>query len=175
MRLLTHDDTSQISKPLDLAIIMMGSPFSRTERAIELLRENKIKQLVFAESEFSRLAIEGYAPSDGQLTKDLLIKAGVSPYQILFYQDTRNSSSISELRFLSEQLQQKRILPSRIGIITSWYHSSRAIWTASQIFPESIQLISLPTQPPDAWWLKESDFLAVVIEYIKWLYYLIQY
>ena len=67
-------------------------------------------------------------------------------------------------------------------IVTSAYHSRRALWTFSQAFRDTgirIGLISVKpgdqSPRPATWWLSIRGWRLVPTEYVKMLYYVIKY
>lgn len=69
-----------------------------------------------------------------------------------------------------------------ILIVTSAYHSRRALWTFSRVFQGTgVQVglvpVSLGTDAPPAltWWLSVRGWKWVPVEYVKLIYYVIKY
>jgi uncharacterized SAM-binding protein YcdF (DUF218 family) len=67
---------------------------------------------------------------------------------------------------------------SSVLIVTSPYHSRRALWTMRKVFAGSgvkIGLVTPPpgqqTPPPPTWWLHVGGWSTVAGEYIKLVYY----
>ena len=67
-------------------------------------------------------------------------------------------------------------------IVTSAYHSRRALWTFSQVFRDTgIQVGLMPagtgTESPPAttWWLTRRGWRLVPTEYVKMIYYVVKY
>jgi uncharacterized SAM-binding protein YcdF (DUF218 family) len=67
-------------------------------------------------------------------------------------------------------------------IVTSGYHSRRALWAFSRVFRNTdiqIGLISatLGNESPEAatWWLTARGWRSVPTEYVKMVYYVIKY
>jgi uncharacterized SAM-binding protein YcdF (DUF218 family) len=67
-------------------------------------------------------------------------------------------------------------------IVTSAYHSRRALWTFSRVFRDSgIQLGLRPVNPgedsprPATWWLTARGWRLVPTEYVKMIYYVVKY
>ncbi|HWF89012.1 MAG TPA: YdcF family protein [Pyrinomonadaceae bacterium] len=69
-----------------------------------------------------------------------------------------------------------------ILIVTSAYHSRRALWVFTRVFRDTAIQIGLdavpPGQqspPPATWWLRLRGWQQVPTEYVKMVYYLIRY
>jgi uncharacterized SAM-binding protein YcdF (DUF218 family) len=67
-------------------------------------------------------------------------------------------------------------------IVTSAYHSRRALWVFSRVFRDTgirIGLISVrpgdQSPSPATWWLSISGWQAVPAEYVKMVYYVLKY
>lgn len=63
-------------------------------------------------------------------------------------------------------------------VVTSAYHSRRARWTYQRVFRDSkIRVAIAATQPSSnaTWWLSASGWQTVPVEYIKLIYYRINY
>lgn len=69
-----------------------------------------------------------------------------------------------------------------ILIVTSAYHSRRALWTFSRVFRDTgIQVGLTPAPPgsesprPATWWLTRRGWRLVPTEYVKMIYYVLKY
>lgn len=67
-------------------------------------------------------------------------------------------------------------------IVTSPYHSRRALWTFSRVFRDTgIQVGLMPVSPgigsprPATWWLTARGWRLVPTEYVKMIYYVVKY
>jgi len=67
-------------------------------------------------------------------------------------------------------------------IVTSAYHSRRALWTFSRVFRDTgIQVGLTPVPPgsesprPATWWLTARGWRLVPTEYVKMIYYVVKY
>lgn len=67
-------------------------------------------------------------------------------------------------------------------IVTSAYHSRRALWVFSRVFRDTgirIGLVSarpgMQSPPPATWWLSVQGWKMVPTEYVKMIYYVINY
>ena len=69
-----------------------------------------------------------------------------------------------------------------ILVVTSAYHSRRALWTLRKVFRGSNIVIGLEPVPtgfqtpsPIAWWLRVRGWKTVPVEYVKIVYYWLQF
>jgi len=67
-------------------------------------------------------------------------------------------------------------------VVTSAYHSRRALWTFSRVFRDTgIQVGLTPVNPgtdsppPATWWLTARGWRLVPTEYVKLIYYVVKY
>ena len=67
-------------------------------------------------------------------------------------------------------------------IVTSAYHSRRALWTFSRVFRDTDIIVGLiPASPgdetprPATWWLTARGWKLVPTEYVKMIYYVVKY
>ncbi|HEY0727999.1 MAG TPA: YdcF family protein [Pyrinomonadaceae bacterium] len=67
-------------------------------------------------------------------------------------------------------------------VVTSAYHSRRALWTFSRVFRDTgIQVGLTPaprgseSPPPATWWLTRRGWRLVPTEYVKMIYYVLKY
>lgn len=67
-------------------------------------------------------------------------------------------------------------------VVTSAYHSRRALWTFSRVFRDTgiqVGLTPVPpgsdSPPPATWWLSTRGWRLVPTEYVKMIYYVLKY
>ena len=108
-----------------------------------------------------------------------LEKFGV-PSQNIDLLVTPVTSTYEEAQVVKEYAQQRGL--HSILIVTSAYHSRRALWVFSKVFRDtgiSIGLTSVPpgeqTPPAATWWLSARGWKLVPVEYVKMVYYMIRY
>lgn len=90
------------------------------------------------------------------------------------------TSTYEEAELIRDYAQQHGL--RSILIVTSAYHSRRALWVFSRVFRDTGIQIGLdavrPGQqspPPETWWLTVKGWRLVPTEYVKMLYYVIRY
>lgn len=90
------------------------------------------------------------------------------------------TSTYEEAELIRDYAQQHGL--RSILIVTSAYHSRRALWVFSRVFRDTGIQIGLdavrPGQqspPPETWWLTLKGWRLVPTEYVKMLYYVIRY
>ena len=176
--LLIRDDQKNASP--EFAVLLMGDLVPRTDLALSLLKSGTVKKIVFFRPVDSALNIAKLTENEGDLTIRYLLEHGGSASDLEYITSTHNSSTKQEAMALLHWVQGRSLRPSQIGIVTSWYHTSRSAW----IFEKALsgQGISVAMYPafgrqsmPDTWWNTEQGFLEVFNEYLKWLYYLAKY
>lgn len=90
------------------------------------------------------------------------------------------TSTYEEAELIRDYAQQHGL--HSILIVTSAYHSRRALWVFSRVFRDSGVQIGLhavlpgeQSPPPQTWWLSLRGWNLVPTEYVKMIYYLIRY
>jgi uncharacterized SAM-binding protein YcdF (DUF218 family) len=90
------------------------------------------------------------------------------------------SSTQEEAELVRQYAEEHRL--NSVLIVTSAYHSRRALWTFSRAFRDTgicIGLINVKpgdqSPRPATWWLSIRGWRLVPTEYVKMLYYVIKY
>lgn len=167
-----HDS---IDKKADLIIILMGDTKDRVDQATELFKYDVADKIIFSESEFTPLVKQGLNLSNGEATKHFLALQGIKENDFIFLDNTYNTSTHQEFDSIFSYIKEKIPEAKRLVIVTSWYHSGRALWIAEKLNQHRFVLISSPSKRPRGWWRDEHSFLMVFNELLKWIYYLIHY
>ncbi|HEU4833259.1 MAG TPA: YdcF family protein [Pyrinomonadaceae bacterium] len=172
--------------PLDKAdaIVVLGGSATykeRTHEAARLLHEGRAPLILITNdnmrgpwSSAEQRNLYYYERSFEELEK-----AGVRP-QNIEVAATPAASTYEEAQVVREYAQQRGL--HSMLIVTSAYHSRRALWVFSRVFRDtgiSIGLVSVPpgeqTPPAATWWLTLRGWKFVPGEYVKMVYYLINY
>ncbi|HSE18615.1 MAG TPA: YdcF family protein [Pyrinomonadaceae bacterium] len=172
--------------PLDKAdaIVVLGGSAAYKERAHEaarLLHAGR-SQVILITNDNMRgpwSSAEQRNPYYYERAFDELRNSGVSPQQIdLAVQPV--TSTYEEALVVREYAQQHRM--QSILIVTSAYHSRRALWVFSRVFRDTGIRIGLAnvapgeeSPPPATWWLSAQGWRLVPGEYVKMVYYMINY
>lgn len=89
-------------------------------------------------------------------------------------------STHDEAELVRQYVQERRL--RSILIVTSAYHSRRALWVFNRTFRDTGVRIGLSsvspgdeTPPPATWWLTRRGWRAVPTEYVKMIYYMVKY
>lgn len=90
------------------------------------------------------------------------------------------AGTYEEAEVIRDYAQQQGL--HSILIVTSAYHSRRALWVFSRVFRDTgirIGLIGvrpgMESPPPATWWLSARGWKLVPTEYVKMIYYVINY
>ena len=90
------------------------------------------------------------------------------------------ASTYEEAEVVRDYAQQRGL--RSILIVTSAYHSRRALWVFSKVFRDTGIRVGLRAVPPGkespepaTWWLSVRGWRLVPTEYVKMLYYVIKY
>jgi len=140
----------------DVLVVLGGGSHDRPERAAELFKEGAAP----------RLLISGLG--DCKINRRLLTEAGV-PLRVIQLEDqsrTTRENAIFAVKLLRSQGAH------RVIIVTSWYHSRRALACFEHYGPE-IQFFSRPSYfaCPRSDWVRNKLTQRIYLEYPKLLGY----
>lgn len=175
-----------VSAPLDRAdviAVMAGSAVfkERTHRAAELYHQGSAAKIILTNDNQQG----GWASNEQrnipyqELAARYLRRDGV-PDEAIVILPNPVSGTYEESRLLRSYAEEQRL--HSIIIVTSAYHSRRALRTLHQTFALSGITIGLDAVPPGAqspspatWWLHLRGWQLVPAEYVKLIYYWIFY
>ena len=174
-----------VEKPLtkaDAIMVLSGSSayIERTQKAAAAYKKGVAKKILLTDD-------GGYAgwsqkerrnPPFVYLAKQSLIGQGVSKDQIEIL-SPQVTGTIYEARALHEKIRDENW--SSVLLVTSSYHTKRALWTFDEEISTDIELgivspeTGIQTPPPFLWWLSPRGWRLVGGEYVKfvvyWLFY----
>lgn len=165
------------SKSRDVIVIMMGETALRAEKAIDLYRQGYAAELLFVHPEDSPEVQFGVAMNDGEGTRKILLDGGV-PVDAIHYSQNETVTSTKEEVASIFKLLGGRGLPTRVIVVTSWYHTSRLRWNIRRANANpNLEFEIVPAFPKNItaenWYQDERSFLLVFEEYLKWAHTLI--
>lgn len=150
--LAAHVEVSHPPQKSDLIVLLGGDARTRAPAAAKLYREGWA----------GKILVSGY-PSDCSANRALLVRNGVPESDILCEdQSTTTQTNGRNSSLIILQRRDRRIL-----LVTSWYHSSRSCRIFRKYLPESVQIVSVPTEAPTSW--SRRDYLHVGREVLKGL------
>lgn len=177
-----------VEKPLakaDAILILGGAStyVERTQKAVELYQSGVAAKIFLTDdgerAGWSRL--EKRNPPYVELAQKRLIFLGV-PAQNIEILQPQVAGTIDEARILLAKSQTEKL--NGILIVTSAYHTRRALWTFEREFAAAnikteLGIAAAPTgeqtPPPKYWWLGHRGWNLVAGEYVKfvvyWAYY----
>ena len=144
----------------DVIILLGGGSHERYERAAELFKERAA----------SRVIVSGYG--DCEINRYLLIKAGVPAKAIQV--ENKSRTTRENARFTIGLLREQKV--KRVILVTSWYHSRRALACFRHYAPE-IRFYSRPSYFAfaRAEWSHNRIGNRFRLEYLKLLGYWVRY
>jgi uncharacterized SAM-binding protein YcdF (DUF218 family) len=167
----------------DAIVVLAGSAAyrERTRRAAELFHEGRAPVIILTNDNLQ----SGWSnelernPFFVERAAAELERAGVAETEIEMLPQIVSSTHDEAL--LLRQYAERRGLRS-VLLVTSAYHSRRALWTFRKVFEGSginIGLLSVAPgeqmPPPATWWLHASGWRVVAGEYLKLIYYRVRY
>ena len=175
-----------VERPLahaDAILVLSGSSVynERATRAAELYKQGVAPQIFltddgvrsgWSEAEMTNLSYL-------ELARRAIIADGV-PAEAVTVLPGRAEGTESEARLLAEQVERQPL--TSVLIVTSAYHSRRALWTFDKAFAGKDVRIGIEHAPlgelnpkPSTWWLSRLGWQLVAGEYVKgvgyWLVY----
>ena len=162
------------------AIVVLSGPgtyIERTDWAARLYHERRAPIVVVSNEGL----LSGWSPSDDrnlyfyELAARRLQQHGVASKDIRVVSDIGAGTYQESLRLCDYAAAEKL---NRVLIVTSSYHSRRALWSIQRSCkdqPVQIGMDSPPpgwqTPPPATWWLHKSGWRLVAAAYVKMVYY----
>ncbi|HEX2271768.1 MAG TPA: YdcF family protein [Pyrinomonadaceae bacterium] len=171
-----------VNEPLasaDAIVVLSGSSayVERTRKAAQLYREGRAP-LVLLTNDQTRGGWSSALqrnPYFVERATDELINAGVPAEKIKIVpglaDNTRDEALIVKEYTVNEGFQS-------VLVVTSSYHSRRALRTLQQAFAGTRTTIGLEpatAPPPPFWWLRPEGWRTVGIEFVKLVYYWFKY
>jgi len=167
----------------DIIVVLAGSTayVERVRYAAELLHKGRAPRIILTndsqrggwsqEKEINPLFVV--------LASEELQKLGVSSNNIEIVAPL-SSGTYQEAIALREYAEKHKL--ASLLIVTSAYHSRRALWTFSRVFEGSNIEVGIDPAPPGqqsplpwSWWLYLRGWEAVPVEYVKMLYYRLRF
>ncbi|HEU0251612.1 MAG TPA: YdcF family protein [Pyrinomonadaceae bacterium] len=163
----------------DAIVVLSGSSVytERTHRAAEYYRQGLGQRILLTNDnlrgEWS--SAEQRNPFFYERARTKLIESGVPPdrIEVLPAPVTNTYDEAQALRDYAQSHQLRSLL-----VVTSAYHSRRALWTLNRVFENSGIEIGMQsvengeqTPRPLTWWLYPRGWQMVVGEYVKNVYY----
>ncbi len=167
----------------DALVVLSGSAayVERTDSAARLFKEGRAP-LVLLTNDGMRSGwsvAEERNPPFVELAAARLRSGGVPPdrIQVLQQQPTNTYDEAVAVRNYASEHQMRSLL-----VVTSAYHSRRALWTWRRVFRGSSIGIGLEPAAPGAvtpsawsWWLSPAGWQQVAGEYAKMIFYAVEY
>jgi uncharacterized SAM-binding protein YcdF (DUF218 family) len=144
----------------DVIVVLGGGSHERPARAAELFKEHAAPRII----------VSGWG--DGEINRRLLLAAGVPASAIEL--ETQSRTTLENAQFTVKLLREEKV--TRIIIVTSWYHSRRALACFRHYAPE-LKFYSRPSYfaTARADWPHNRIGSRVRLEYAKLLGYWIRH
>ena len=167
----------------DAIVVLSGSNayVERTRRAAELFHEGRAPLVVLTNDDTRGgwSSSQQRNPYFVERAMDELIKDGVPAVKIKVVPGTV-STTHDEALLLREYAVQQGL--QSVLVVTSAYHSRRALRSVRQSFDGTRVTVGLETTPmnsttpsPGFWWLRPEGWRTVAAEYVKLAYYRVWY
>jgi len=154
-----------------------GVYIERTSHAAELFKKKRGRIIILTnDNEKGGWSSEEQRnPFHFELARAELLNSGIPADRIMVIVQPVSGTGSEAL--LLRQYSEAKGLKSLL-VVTSAYHSRRALWTLKKVFAGSstevgLEAVGTGGQTPDplTWWLHWSGWQAVPVEYVKLVYY----
>lgn len=167
----------------DAIVVLAGSNayVERTKQAARIFFEGRAPKILLTNDNLPGgwSSLEQRNPFFVERAAVELQRAGVPAEKIEVLPEAV-SSTYDEAVLLRDYAQTQRL--RSLLVVTSAYHSRRALWTFRRVFQESGIEIGLDTVAPGqqtpgpaVWWCQPNGWRVVALEYPKSIYYWVQY
>lgn len=177
---------SETLEQANVIVVLGGSStyLERTHRAAQLFQAGRAAKIVLTNDNLrgSWSSAEQRNPLFVELAARELRSAGVPAEKIETLPQVV-ASTHDEALLLRRYMEANKL--RSLIVVTSAYHSRRALWTFRRAFDESTIIIGIESarvgtndaQSPSAWswWLTRRGWRAVALEYPKLVYYQLRY
>jgi uncharacterized SAM-binding protein YcdF (DUF218 family) len=171
-----------VTAPLDRAdaiVVLSGSSTlsERAQHAARLYSQHRSPRILLTtdNQQGGWLSAEQRNPYFHEIAVNELHRLGVPPEDVEVLSPTVHSTW-DEAALLSEYSKTHNL--RSILIVTSSYHSRRALWSFRTLFRDGSTHVGLDpvatgiqTPPPTTWWLHRKGWQLVLVEYLKLIYY----
>lgn len=173
---------SDLARADALVVLSGGSSYpERTRRAAELFAEGRAPKIVLTNDGILGPWSDEKErnPTFTELEAEALLGAGI-PAESIEALPQQVSSTYDEALLLHDYARARGL--RSILVVTSAYHSRRALWVWRRVFRESgisVGLVPASTgeqsPPPATWWWHWRGWRSVAGEYPKFVYYWLRY
>jgi uncharacterized SAM-binding protein YcdF (DUF218 family) len=162
----------------DLIYVLGGNPDYRPAAAAELYLQGYAPRIILSRIRDNDATNMGVIRNETDAAREILLRLGVPDSAITVTNfGSGVASTTDDARALAEYL---RLHPAeRVMVLTSRYHTRRALWNVRQQLGEGAPEILLigvtdPRFTAQNWWRSEAGMLAYTEEYMKlvhnWMY-----
>ncbi|MDP2279510.1 MAG: YdcF family protein [Nitrospirota bacterium] len=156
-------------KPADVIVVLAGEETERVEHGVKLFKEGWSRK--------DRLILTGgplvWKYTWATLMREHAVHLGMQKSAILLADKSRTTE---EDAIFTKELMDKHGYKSCI-IVTSPYHSRRALKIFKRVLGDKIKIISAPAEESwfrfDEWWKRRRDRKMVLDEYSKFMWLLL--
>jgi uncharacterized SAM-binding protein YcdF (DUF218 family) len=165
----------------DAVWVLMGQVSVRPAAAAKAVLSKVSDRIVFVNSETNTAEESGLLPSEQVLTMTVLKGYGIDESKVTIINEFgRASSTLEEAVAMRKMIDKMPSKPTRLVVVTSWPHTSRAGWIIEKALKGTnveIELLPVEVVPFERsnWWKREDGMIFVFEEYIKWARYIIKY
>jgi uncharacterized SAM-binding protein YcdF (DUF218 family) len=169
-------DVGRQAYAVDYVMVMPGDENVRPFVAAAMVRTGLARQALVPDPELPTEVDRSYQHlSQSNMVRKVLLAQGV-PASDVHLMPSPGKTTKGDLEALAARLNHHP--DSTVAIVTSFYHTRRARWTARQVLGQrfdQVRIVSAPADGFDArnWWQVEDGMIVVINEYLKLAFYLV--
>lgn len=163
----------------DIIFMLNGDVSARPFRAAELYLKGLATKIVIAREESNPAIDLGLCPNRTDVSISIIKRLGVPASDIVQLDESAGvGSTMDEARLLAAYARSNAI--KRVIVVTSAMHTRRARWAIKRAMAGmdvDVQMDAAPHLKFDAknWWSHEEGVLLCLEEYVKFVYYWLNY
>jgi uncharacterized SAM-binding protein YcdF (DUF218 family) len=170
-------DVGEPPTKAEYVVVLGGDVNVRPLVAAALFRAGLAAKVLVSDSAAATDRPEDRLLSEPEVLRRVLLARGVPDHAIVFL-GKHNRTTYDEARALEAYLQGAP--PARVSVVTSDYHTRRTRWIFRQVLGPRAAALCFVSAPSDDfraenWWQTEHGFVAIIVENLKFLFYLLRY
>lgn len=162
-------DVGERARPVDYLVVMPGDEKTRPFAAAAFYRAGLAGEFVIPTPARRPEQVDGILPETAEVIRRVLIARGV-PENRIHLLEGASDKTMDDARLVARFL--KEFPDSRMGVITSDYHTRRTRFVFQKVFPDRLQRLSVFSVPSEQfemahWWKSSRGTRVILSEFLK--------
>ncbi len=163
--------------PVDFVVPLPGGNDDRPFAAAALIRSGLAAEVGVLVNELTPHVADGLVRPMHEVTREVLMRRGVSAEAILMLEGTSNST-FSDIQIIGQLFAKQP--NATIAIVTAPSHTRRVRWSVDRILPgyrDQVCVIATFNDSFDEqiWWRSDQGLQVILSEYLKLIFYWLAY